>query len=416
MTENLSGQLEKYLPPPVLALVKIAGQDAGESGQELYIVGGVVRDLFLGRANFDFDLVVEGDAIALAQKLAKESQAKLTIHSRFGTAKLLYPDFSIDMATARRETYSRPGALPTVEPGSLRDDLIRRDFSINAMALHLNPQQFGKLIDLYHGRDDLEHRLIKILHANSFVDDATRILRALRYEQRLGFKLEEETERLLRRDVAMLDAISGDRLRHELELILKEDEPEHVLRRAGELGVLGRLHPSLRGNGWLSNTFTKARRVKRGTLLNLYLCLLIYNLSEKQNEEFIRRFNFPKNTAETMKHTLQLKARLLKLADAGLKPSKIFMLLHGYSPTAIQANILATESTIARQHLNFYLRRLRYAKPLLKGDDLKRLGITSGHEIKEALAMLLKAKLDGEVKTRLDEERLVHKGKTVETA
>jgi tRNA nucleotidyltransferase (CCA-adding enzyme) len=284
------------------------------------------------------------------------------------------------------------------------------------MALHLNPQQFGKLIDLYHGRDDLEHRLIKILHANSFVDDATRILRALRYEQRLGFKLEEETERLLRRDVAMLDAISGDRLRHELELILKEDEPEHVLRRAGELGVLGRLHPSLRGNGWLSNTFTKARRVKRGTLLNLYLCLLIYNLSEKQNEEFIRRFNFPKNTAETMKHTLQLKARLLKLADAGLKPSKIFMLLHGYSPTAIQANILATESTIARQHLNFYLRRLRYAKPLLKGDDLKRLGITSGHEIKEALAMLLKAKLDGEVKTRLDEERLVHKGKTVETA
>jgi tRNA nucleotidyltransferase (CCA-adding enzyme) len=417
MTENLSEQLEKYLPPPVLALVKIAGQDASKLGQELYIVGGVVRDLFLGRANFDFDLVVEGDAIVLARKLAKESQAKLTIHSRFGTAKLLYLDFSIDLATARRETYSRPGALPTVEPGSLKDDLIRRDFSINAMALHLNSQQFGELVDLYNGRDDMEHRLIKILHPKSFIDDATRILRALRYEQRLGFKLEMETERLLRRDAAMFDAISGDRLRHELDLILKEDEPEHILRRAEELGVLGRLHPSLKGNDRLANTFARARQVdKRTTLSNLYLCLLIYNLREKQVEEFISRFNFPKNIAEALKQTLQLKTQLHELANAGLKPSHIYRLLHGYSVTAIQANAVASESPVASRYLNLYLRKLRYVKPILNGDDLQRLGIASGPKIKEALAVLQKAKLDGEVKTRLDEERLVHKGKTMETA
>ena len=180
MSENLSSQLEKYLPPPVLALVKIAGQEASELGQELYIVGGVVRDLFLGRANFDFDLVVEGEAIKLARKMAKDSQAKLIIHPRFGTAKLNYPGFSLDLATARSETYSQPGALPTVKPGSLKDDLIRRDFSINAMALHLNPQRFGELIDLYNGKDDLERRLIRILHPKSFIDDATRILRAIR--------------------------------------------------------------------------------------------------------------------------------------------------------------------------------------------------------------------------------------------
>jgi tRNA nucleotidyltransferase (CCA-adding enzyme) len=417
MTESLSKQLEKYLPPPVLALVKIAGKDASKLGQELYIVGGVVRDLFLGRANFDFDLVVEGDAIVLARKLAKESQAKLTIHSRFGTAKLLYPDFSIDLATARRETYSRPGALPTVEPGSLKDDLIRRDFSINAMALHLNSQQFGELVDLYNGRDDMEHRLIKILHPKSFIDDATRILRALRYEQRLGFKLEMETERLLRRDAAMFDAISGDRLRHELDLILKEDEPEHILRRAEELGVLGRLHPSLKGNDRLANTFARARQVdKRTTLSNLYLCLLIYNLREKQVEEFISRFNFPKNIAEALKQTLQLKTQLHELANAGLKPSHIYRLLHGYSVTTIQANAMASESPIATRYLNLYLNKLRYVKPILNGDDLQRLGIASGPKIKEALAVLQKAKLDGEVKTRLDEERLVHKGKTMETA
>jgi tRNA nucleotidyltransferase (CCA-adding enzyme) len=409
MTDNLSKQLEKYLPPPVLALVKIAGKDARELGQELYIVGGVVRDLFLDRANFDFDLVVEGDAITLAQKLAKESQAKLTIHSRFGTAKLLYPDFNIDLATARRETYSRPGALPTVEPGSLKDDLIRRDFSINAMALHLNPQRFGELIDLYNGRNDLERRLIRILHPNSFIDDATRILRAIRYEQRLGFKMETETEKLLRRDAAMLDTISGDRLRHELELILKEDEPERILSRAGELRVLSRLHPSLKGDGWLARTFARARQVsQRTTLSNLYLCLIIYNLSEKQNEEFISRLNFPKNTAETMRQTLQLKAQLPELANAGLKPSDIYRLLHGYPATAIQANALASESAIATQHLNLYLHKLRYVKPVLNGDDLKRLGISAGPKIREILDSLQKAKLDGKVRTRKDEEKLVN--------
>ena len=148
MTENLSSQLEKYLPPPILALAKIAGREASEMGQELYLVGGVVRDLFLSRANFDFDLVVEGDAISLARKLAKDNQAKLKIHSRFGTAKLNYPDFSLDLATARSETYSKPGALPTVKPGKLKDDLIRRDFSINAMAISVPPQNFAELIDL----------------------------------------------------------------------------------------------------------------------------------------------------------------------------------------------------------------------------------------------------------------------------
>src|SRR4030042_241642 len=141
MSKNLSSQLEKYLPPPVLALIKIAGKEASELGLGIYIVGGVVRDLFLGRANFDFDLVVEGDAISLARRFANDSQAKLTVHSRFGTAKLDYPGFSLDLATARSETYSQPGALPTVKPGSIKDDLIRRDFSINAMALHLNPQR-----------------------------------------------------------------------------------------------------------------------------------------------------------------------------------------------------------------------------------------------------------------------------------
>jgi tRNA nucleotidyltransferase (CCA-adding enzyme) len=409
VSKNLSAQLEKYLPPPVLALAKIAGREASELGQKLYVVGGVVRDLFLGRANFDYDLVVEGDAIQLARKIAKGSQAKLTIHSHFGTAKLKYPGFSLDLATARSETYSKPGALPTVKPGSLKDDLIRRDFSINAMALCLNPQRFSELIDPYHGKDDLKRGLIRILHPNSFTDDATRILRALRYEQRLGFKLETETERLLRRDVAMLDTISGDRIRHELELILKEDQPEKMLRRADELGVLSKIQPALKGNGRLSKIFAKARQVdKRTSPLSLYLCLLIYNLTEKENEEFISRLNFPKRLAQAMHHTLQLKAQLDKLANPKLKPSDIYQSLKGYATQAIQANALASESPIVSQNLRLYLTKLRYVKSLLNGEDLKKIGIPTGPQIGEILNTLHKARLNGEVKTRHDEERLVH--------
>ncbi|MCJ7516021.1 MAG: CCA tRNA nucleotidyltransferase [Dehalococcoidia bacterium] len=409
MSENLSSQLEKYLPPPVLALAKIAGKEASELGQELYLVGGVVRDLFLDRDNFDFDLVVEGDAINLARKLAKDSQAKLTVHSRFGTAKLDYPGFSLDLATARSESYSKPGALPTVKPGSLKDDLIRRDFSINAMALHLNPQHFGELIDLYQGKDDIERRLIRVLHIKSFIDDATRILRAIRYEQRLSFKLETETAKLLRRDMAMLDTISGDRIRHEMELILKEDEPERALGRAEELGVLDQLHPALKGNGRLSKIFSQARQLDvRVSLPILYLCLLVHNLNAKENENFIVHLNFPRNSAEAMRQTLQLKARLHKLTNPKLKPSEIYRLLYSYSATAIQANALASESLIASQNLLLYLNKLRYVKPLLNGADLKKMGIPSGAKIGETLNILQAARLDGEVKTRKDEERLVH--------
>lgn len=409
MPENLASQLEKYLPPAVLTMVQTAGRKASELGLGLYLVGGVVRDLFLGRANFDYDLVVEGNAIDLARLLAKECQAKLTIHPHFGTAKLKYPDFSIDLATARSETYNKPGALPTVKPGSLKDDLFRRDFSINAMALCLNPIRFGELVDLHHGKEDLENRLIRILHPKSFTDDATRILRAIRYEQRLGFSLETETAMLLRRDITMLDTISADRLRHELELILKEEQPERVLARADELGVLAKIHPALKGNSWLCKKFAEARKLsKRTPLLPLYLCLLIYNLTEMENEELIYHLNFTKGLTRAMRHTLQLKAKLHNLADPELKPSDIYQALKEYSTPAIQANLLAAESQIVSLNLKLYLTKLRYVRPLLTGTDLKRMGIPESPRLGEILNRLHRSKLNGEVKTKQHEERLVH--------
>jgi len=404
---NVSELLNRHLPGEVLALLREAGERAQGRGCQLYLVGGVVRDLFLGRDNLDLDAVVEGDAIGLAKGLAEGRDVRLVTHGRFGTAKLRFSTFSLDIATARTETYSHPGALPRVMPGSITEDLKRRDFSINAMAVRLNPGRFGELLDPLGGKEDLERGIVRVLHERSFIDDATRILRGIRYEQRLGFRFEEETERLLRRDVKMLHTISGDRLRHELERILEEDEPERAFRRAEELGVLKELHPSLRGNGWLANAFRKARRNKRTPPVSLYMCLLCYHLEEGEAQELLKRLKFPAGVAKSVLDTVRLKQEVGRLGSGDIKPSAVYELLHAYDNVAVEANLLAAESAQARRHLQLYLTKLRYVKTLLDGVDLAMLGIPVGPAIGEALSALKAARLDGKLRTRSDEVEFV---------
>jgi tRNA nucleotidyltransferase (CCA-adding enzyme) len=404
---NLARQIEEYLPGQLLKLVEDISRQAAELGQKVYIVGGVVRDLLLGYPNFDLDLVVEGDAVKLAQQVAEAGQAKLLAHHRFGTAKLRYESFILDLATARKETYARPGALPAVTPGTLKDDLIRRDFSINAMAISLASNDYGKLIDHYQGKDDLEQRLIRVLHPRSFSDDATRILRGVRYEQRFGFEFEDRTARLLKRDIAMLDTISGDRIRHELELILKEQRPELAIKRLGALGVLARINSSLKGDGWIAEKFDKARRLKKPTQLpSLYFCLLVYAFNENDIEHFLARLNIPAKLSQAMCDTIDLKTRLPQVDKPYLKPSQIYYLLREYESVAIQANAIATESPTARRSLQLFLTKLRYVRNALDGEELKKLGVSPGPEMGRVLQILHKAKLDGEIRTRADEKKL----------
>jgi len=405
---NLARQIEQYLPRQLLELVKDISRQAAKQGQRVYLVGGVVRDLLLGYPNFDLDLVVEGDAVKLAQQVAETSQAKLLAHHRFGTAKLKYENFTLDLATARKETYAKPGALPAVTPGTLEDDLIRRDFSINAMAISLAANDYGELVDPHQGKSDLEHRLIRILHPGSFSDDATRILRAVRYEQRLGFELETQTTQLLKRDIPMLDTISGDRIRHELELIFEEKQPEFVVKRLAELGVLQRISPFLKkGDGWIAEKFDRARRLKKPAQLpSLYFCLLIYSSSERGIEQFLARLNISAKLSRAMRDTLRLKTRLPLLDKSSLKPSEIYYLLREYEPVAIQANAIASDSSMVHRHLQLFLTKLRYVRTSLNGEELKRLGISAGPEMGQALQVLHKAKLDGEVRTKADEKKL----------
>ena len=407
---NLADKIKQLLPPELVNFMRVASDVAVSQEQNLYLVGGVVRDLLLERTNIDLDLVVEDNAIKLAQQLVRINQSKITTHPRFGTAKLRWNKWSVDLATARSETYTKSGALPTVKPSSLHNDLSRRDFTINTMAINLNPGHYGELIDPCKGKKDLEHKLIRVLHEKSFTDDASRIWRGLRYEQRLGFQLETTTLLLLKRDIPMLETISGDRIRHELKLVLKEKKPEKVLHRAQELNILQKLHPSLKGDGWLAEKFEQARQLNSANvpLTDIYLALLAYPLTNEDNEHLILRCRLPKSLAQILRDTNSIKGKLQSLSQPKLTPSSIYYLLHGYSLSAIAASLLASDSAVTSQHIHSYLDKLHYVKSVLSGDDLKRMGVTTGPHIREILHQLHIARLNGEINTKQGEVKLLH--------
>jgi tRNA nucleotidyltransferase (CCA-adding enzyme) len=265
------------------------------------------------------------------------------------------------------------------------------------------------LVDPYGGRNDLKDRLLRVLHEKSFIDDATRIWRGLRYEQRLDFHLERKTLGLLKRDIDMLDTISGDRIRYEIECVLQEGYPEKVLRRAEGLGVLAKIHLALKGNGWLAEKFERARRLlsPKSPEVELYLALLAYPLSSEEAESLISRLNLPKSLAQTVRDAVTLKDKIKPLAIPGLSASGIYNFLHGYSYHALLANSLATESPAASQNIRLFLGRLRHVEPSLTGRDLMRMGVAQGPLIREVLELLHEARLNGKVTTKKGEEELV---------
>ena len=252
-TDQLLSAVAAGLDDGSRALLETLTRKARQRSLPLYLVGGPVRDALLGRPVKDLDFAFEGDAIALARTLAGELGWQVVVHPRFGTASLIHRDARVDLVTARREAYDSPGALPRVVSGGIRQDLARRDFSINALALPLRGPE-SEVLDSHRGLDDLRQGVVRILHPGSFVDDPTRILRAVRYEQRLGFRLEPDTENRLRCALTSgaVETVSGDRLRHGLERIPAEDRPAPVLRRALDMGILAALHPAWGGQSELS--------------------------------------------------------------------------------------------------------------------------------------------------------------------
>ena len=374
----------------------------------LYAVGGSVRDLLLERPTLDLDLTLEGDAPALARTVATGlTDVRCTIHPTFRTATLKGAGIRIDVASARAETYQRPGALPSIHQGSLRDDLFRRDFTANALALALTGDRAGDLIDPFHGAADLEAGLLRTLHEASFRDDATRILRGARYETRLGFRFEPQTLRWLRRDVRYLETISGPRLRDELLRVLREPQPERILMRLHELGALTVLHPSLSFDKRRASAFARLRELREEPPATACLALLAWGLTSPEAAALAARLSLTRREAEALRAAPEART-LLPALSADVPPSRVVELLSPLPAAAVWA-LAAAAGAPAGERAVRYLRHWRYARPLLDGRTLMAMGAPPGPRLGEVLRRLKAAKLDGEVRTRRDEETMARR-------
>ncbi len=265
LSTNIADLLNQRLPAHILCLLRNMGTSAHAMGVRAYVVGGLVRDLFLYRNNLDVDVVIEGDGIAFASGFSDEHGARLLTYEKFGTANIILPDnFKIDVATARTETYQRPAALPTVTPGTIKEDMFRRDFSINTLVVSLDPERFGDLLDFYQGRDDIRRKLIRVLHNDSFIDDPTRIFRAVRFEKRFDFRIDDVTERLMRDAISAgcIERLSGFRIASELEIISREKAPVLPIRRLEELGVLPALIKRGENHKGLQEVLSRINEIK----------------------------------------------------------------------------------------------------------------------------------------------------------
>jgi tRNA nucleotidyltransferase (CCA-adding enzyme) len=439
---NLTAQLEQSLSPTLLNLLREAGELATEQGDTLYIVGGFVRDLLLtmltnngsvARAKtsprFDLDLVVEGDAIALAQQLGKGNRGRVVSHSRFGTAKWILdqpipfgpgpPDksaflTSLDFVTARTEFYQHPSALPEVEQSSVRQDLHRRDFTINTLALRLTPDHFGELLDFYGGQRDLEARLIRVLHSLSFVEDPTRMLRAARLLARLEFTLEERTAELLDNALDLLARVSGERVMNELELIFRERVPEPALQQLDQLGILAAIHPGLMIDDWLIERITILRTGLEqspwaGTIPDTihYIGVLTSCLAKDELADLLERLNLRTHERSLLKQAYTIRRRARKIAKA----KKNSTLYHYLAPTSDQARLitwLSLDDETARDRIVHFQTTLRDMVPIVDGHYLKEeFQLPSGPIYRQILDALRDARLDGLVTTLADERALI---------
>ncbi len=406
--------IEQQLPSTIGGFLHSAGEYAAAHQTRVFLVGGMVRDLLMGHASRDPDLLVQGeqptlsDASNLASALAKAWDGEVISISRFGTAKLAVKEFVADLSTARMETYSVPGALPDVTPATIEDDIGRRDFTINTMAVDLSPRGFGNLLDFYSASDDLQTGTLRIIHDRSFQDDPTRLLRAARYESRLGLHMAPQTEAAARRAAEYLKVVSGDRIRHELERMFEEVKPEVVLNRAEELSLFHSLVPTMEWSPQMAEAVVSIRTAGYGSSPLLPLALLATSLDQNTLEAFIDRLNAPLTWAAVIRDTYTLKKRLLSISTAEtLRPSTLYAKVFDLAPEVILGwGVVAPDQETRNLLINFHT-KWRYVKPLLTGDDLLALNVPQGPQVGELLKELLYARLDGFVLTREAEERFV---------
>lgn len=387
-------------------LLRIASQ-AAAMNMPCYVVGGFVRDLLLEKPINDFDIVVEGGAIKLGESLVKKHGGKLISHHKFSTAIWFVHDNEfVDLITARSETYEYAGALPTVKPSTIDDDMRRRDFTINAMAVRIDGEHFGELLDPLNGQNDLKEKIVHVLHPHSFIDDPTRIFRAIRYEQRYGFKIEPNTLKMISQEsFEVLSKLSGERIRHEFDLVFAEEYSPKILLRLGELGVFGAFNPQLpKLNEKYIELFNSKTpdefEISNNRVILGYLLWLLDSPMEMVRS-ISNHLDFSADLAEAVRAALHLKNELPTFAD--FKPSTWTARLDKVPLMSIYVLWLVTKESALKE----FITKWRRVKTSITGDDLIARGIAPGPRYKEILTRLRAAWLDGEVKNEMEEKELL---------
>lgn len=415
---SLATSLKERFPSVIYDILRLAGEVADGLGFNAYLVGGSVRDLLRGEENLDIDIVIEGDGIAFATDFGQRLRAKVRTHQRFGTAQIITDYVKLDVATARTEYYESPAALPKVETSSIKKDLYRRDFTINTLAVKLNPKDFGLLIDFFGGQRDLREKTIRVLHNLSFVEDPTRAFRAVRFSERFGFKLSKHTENLIKSALKMnlFDRLSGSRLYEELLLTFSETEPVRALKRLAEYDLLKVIHPNLVFNeelesalqaiqetlAWFNLLFLE-EKPDRGIL---YLMTLLSGLKDEVREAAISRLSAPlriKDKIEKGISSARNVIRVLPLKD----PVDIYNALSNLDIETLLFAMAVSRDSSKKKAISQYLIEMRKVKSILRGEDFKRMGIQPGPIYSRLLRELLEEKLRGRLKSREDEERFV---------
>lgn len=417
-SRSLSHLLRERLPDNIEKLLKDIGKVADEIGVNVYVVGGFVRDLLLGYENLDVDIVIEGDGIAFANRFGKRFKATVKSHQRFGTAVVIMPDgFRLDVATARTEYYEYPSALPTVELSSIKKDLYRRDFTINTLAIKLNSKDYGNLIDFFGGQRDIKEKAIRALHNLSFVEDPTRVFRAIRFEQRFNFKLGKHTQNLIKTAVKMelFHKLSGKRVFNEMKLLFDEAEPVKTFLRMSEFDLLRFIHAKITFKDESARLFEKIKEAIAWfdlLFLNIplekwliYFMGLINGLGRKDAEEVCKRLSIPEKSAKKL---IEAKENVEKVLSefykrTELQPSRIYNLLHPLSAETIIFMMAKAKQETAKRYISLYLTELRKIKHSITGNDLIKIGIKQGPKFRNILEKVFEKKLNGVLKTKKDE-------------
>ncbi len=416
--KNIQSVIAEQLPKDIINKLKDLGKRAETLGYKAYAVGGFVRDLLLRRPNLDIDIVVEGNAIEFAKSFAEHYGIQYRLHKKFNTAMLIFPDqLRVDVASARFEYYQHPAALPIVEFSSLKMDLYRRDFTINTLSISLNPDEFGHLIDFFSGQRDIKEKVIRVLHNLSFVEDPTRILRAVRFEQRFGFRIGKQTAALIRNAVRMglIQKLGGRRFLHEIQLILEEEDPMPPLRRMAEFSVLPALAAGLVFDGKMESLFERLKQVISWYRLSfldepldrwwVYLLALFSNLPHDEVEQACARLLLTGGRVERMLWTYENTGKLLRgmFARTDLKPSEIYRALLPFQPEELLFLMGKAEKEEIRRAVSHYFNRYRNVHTELRGKDLKAMGVPPGPIYRRLLDELLDARLNSEVRNRQQE-------------